>query len=1193
MQYKKEVFNNFREKFLTSGIILIMILTSFSMIFVENVSADGDSASVFLIPSETHVEVGDNFNITFNINSSVENVSWYNVSLLTYNESSYMTANVSTNDVWFKTWTEATDSNIFDNQGFVTNINGSTSADISGNNTAFVINFTTNACGVLFINISNEIVREKGAGDFSLSGNNNTIVTIHPPSPSSFNAETENATIINVTWTNGASNDGVYLEYAQDSPPNPWGVGDGTIIGDRSGTFYEHNGLTPATDYYYKAWGRNQTNGLISVSNSTDDSSTFGTNITISGIVKDSQNQNLLPGTAVMVFKQEFFEGEFDNGPYFTKASGGFCVDATNAGPGMYCVQISRDGYVGFINWTIDASDGEQIDLGEILLEPLFDESETAYISGKITADGQPIEEGIVMLLDTNFSHMPDSGDGAEEDIAKETQTDQNGNFTFNISYRSNYKIIAFTEGYYANLSSDLSITSPNQVKWYNMTLEEAEPDDLMIILNFTDLDDATVTISRSIIAASRVLRFALDFNPEIGNSNSQVDSDEIQMYMYMLSKFGPNFEVGDDLDDSQSKDDEEGMHGPDFLSTPLLLTLDNLDFTKYQTGSHQGTLDNILNTTVDSNQTIYYNATFNVTLDGPVKNALSHPFNITTVHNETVNLNLTIIFGNLYNVIFTSKSTNVSLSNTSCTMNLKNGYNDSIDAFAYANVTIEINQSTLSLPIIETPTWNISDRWTFKYSDNNPEAHNETYKIQGKPLKPWDSDRYRVGNQNLSYTVYKVEKKNETNNDFYFVTINDIDWLNVTNEKEIDYLVNDLDFPLYIGKTWSTTSWWGGQVNATIIQTNATKVTENDTFTDCVLVNYTNESAGWAGRQWYSPELKFFVNRSQVIPTLYMITYDLLSYSHAPFIESMTVYANDSDQPQDGLINSLDINVTINTSKFYDGPQDLILEGPLYKENYDGPPVDISWVFEEDKLRDLDVGTGSTDIKLSYSGGLIRASGVDGPYLGHIELRGKNEWGPGEMLDFYSFEADYNHTDFQKPAASIVSSDDYGNDTDNTKNGKFDYLTVNLTINVTETGNYSIHSGLDKVIKHGGWDEWYWITGAGIPKKTMNAGEHTIVLNFNGEEIFERGYNGPYKLHLEIVDADTNTIVARNESETKSYLYQNFETPTVYFNKSTFNESGMHDFLNDSGFLTINASIIVEITDGEGDYELCGGLHY
>ncbi|MBN2603937.1 MAG: hypothetical protein JXA91_07400, partial [Candidatus Thermoplasmatota archaeon] len=113
MQYKKEIFNNCRDKLLASGIVLTMLLTSFSMIFVETVSADDDSASIWLIPSTTDLEVGDNFNVTFKIDSGIENVSWYNISRLNYNESSFMTANVSVNEVWFKTWTESTDCSIF------------------------------------------------------------------------------------------------------------------------------------------------------------------------------------------------------------------------------------------------------------------------------------------------------------------------------------------------------------------------------------------------------------------------------------------------------------------------------------------------------------------------------------------------------------------------------------------------------------------------------------------------------------------------------------------------------------------------------------------------------------------------------------------------------------------------------------------------------------------------------------------------------------------------------------------------------------------------------------------------------------------------------------------------------------------------------------------------------------------------
>ena len=36
------------------------------------------------------------------------------------------------------------------------------------------------------------------------------------------------------------------------------------------------------------------------------------------------------------------------------------------------------------------------------------------------------------------------------------------------------------------------------------------------------------------------------------------------------------------------------------------------------------------------------------------------------------------------------------------------------------------------------------------------------------------------------------------------------------------------------------------------------------------------------------------------------------------------------------------------------------------------------------------------------------------------------------------------------------------------------------MTVSVLETGNYTIHSGLDYVVSYGYWDEWRWITGTG-----------------------------------------------------------------------------------------------------------------
>jgi hypothetical protein len=272
-------------------------------------------------------------------------------------------------------------------------------------------------------------------------------------------------------------------------------------------------------------------------------------------------------------------------------------------------------------------------------------------------------------------------------------------------------------------------------------------------------------------------------------------------------------------------------------------------------------------------------------------------------------------------------------------------------------------------------------------------------------------------------------------------------------------------------------------------------------------------------------------------------------------------------------------------------------MEGPFYAETYElGPPVEISWLREEEGLRNLNNSVDSKNITLSISGSLINASRADGPYRGWLELREFDEWGMGRAIDYREYKTKpYNHTDFEPPAVVILNLSDYGNDTDS--NGLYNFLTLNVTLRVMETGNYTIHGGLDFVL-HGFWDEWMWITGTGTEVLHLVQGTTpTIQLNFDGSEIYERGFSGRFKVHIDIWNEDVNAPVARNESDTMYYYhYDHFERPLVYFNDTWMSESGMHDYVNGSMYLTINASVIVKegaFGGGAQVYEIHGGIHY
>ena len=903
----------------------------------------------------------------------------------------------------------------------------------------------------------------------------------------------------------------------------------------------------------------------------------------IAGQIKDRITHAVVPNASVMVYYNGYVEGFFNNGPYpVNGTTGNFSINVSAAGLGYYTVQIFCDEYVGYINWSIQIEEAGIKNLGVISLEPYFEthHQQNSYIRGNVIAAGNPVLGAQIMLLDTNFNHIPGGGQGENTTI----ETDENGNYSFNIQYRSIYKIIAFTDGYYADLSDNIIINNPHQTKWKNFSLQRAAPDTLHVTVHFTDLDDATITINRTVVAASRVFRFSLDVDPSLGGDNNQnVSQAEVTAYLGMLGKDGPGFKsFGEDNGGGKGK---EGGQGPTFLEIPINVLLDGSGLDDYVAGSHSGHFDNLINTTVSSNQTIYYNATFRITLDGLILNRTSHPLNITTVFNSTTAVNITFLFNSLYN--FTAiNSTNVNsyLSHTTSMLIVAPGSGNP-EIPAYANVTITFNGSKVKLPIFEVPTWNIGDRWSFTQKvGSHPSG--VTYTMNGKPLQQWDQEWYRIGDGDNSYISYELLKGQH---EYVYVTMSDLAWLNTT-DKIINYIVNDVDFPLYRGKTWNTKSWWNETVTATVNSSTDAKTTANGTYS-CIKISYRNTTQ-IVGREWYSPRLKFFVNRTRYINHQVNSTLNLMNYSHAPYIESMSITPWEDPADADTLINTLNATLMINTSQFYDGPTDYVFQGALEKRNQNGPSNKIAFLWNDSGLRHLVRGSGIKSITLPYSGTLINASGIDGPYTIWLELREQQQNGPGRTIDYIETETDpYSHLDFQSPAVSILAIHDAGNDTD--ENGLYDYLTENITLHVLKAGNYSMNGGLNYV---NGWEQ-RWITGAGTGRRYLHPGEITIQLNFDGTDIYEQGYNSPYICNIELWDDDSHTMVVQNESEvTGTYLYTYFETPSIYFNRTWMAQSAMHDYINGSTYLTVNTSIFVAagtFSGGTGIYDLHCGLEY
>jgi subtilisin family serine protease/archaellum component FlaF (FlaF/FlaG flagellin family) len=115
-------------------------------------------------------------------------------------------------------------------------------------------------------------------------------------------------------------------------------------------------------------------------------------------------------------------------------------------------------------------------------------------------------------------------------------------------------------------------------------------------------------------------------------------------------------------------------------------------------------------------------------------------------------------------------------------------------------------------------------------------------------------------------------------------------------------------------------------------------------------------------------------------------------------------------------------------------------------------------------------------------------------------------------------------------PVASFSGEySDYGEDTDG--DGLYNYLTIEIGVNVATAGNYRIYGEL--------YDQYgSWIDYEGSDYMYLSAGNQFISLEFNGIKIRQNGVNGTYNLkYLNLYDDDWNQL---------DYIYDAYITWTV-----------------------------------------------
>jgi hypothetical protein len=214
-----------------------------------------------------------------------------------------------------------------------------------------------------------------------------------------------------------------------------------------------------------------------------------------------------------------------------------------------------------------------------------------------------------------------------------------------------------------------------------------------------------------------------------------------------------------------------------------------------------------------------------------------------------------------------------------------------------------------------------------------------------------------------------------------------------------------------------------------------------------------------------------------------------------AEFNDTYSDYGSDTDG--DGLYDNLTIDVGVNVTV----AGNYSLEGLLY---------DVAGISAGASTNSTHVAVGNQTIKLNFDGKKIRKHGIDGPYyLRSLILSSESSEVADYIYDAYITSA-YNHTDFQAPSVEFTTDyTDYGIDTDG--DGLYDYLTIDVGVNVITAGNYSLMGYLYDV---NGTEIVWSIDYYG----SLDVGNHTMHLDFNGKTIQMHGVNGPYYLkHLKL----------------------------------------------------------------------------